>query len=426
MGDVICVVGLGYVGLPLAVLFGKKGYKTIGYDISPEKIEELKKGIDRTREVEKEDILASNLDFTSDESKIKEADFVIVCVPTPVDENKKPDLSYVRKASITAGKNIKKGAIVVYESTVYPGVTEEECLPLLEKHSGMNLGEDFKIGYSPERINPGDKEHTIEKIAKVVSGSDDEALKKISKLYSSVIEAGVFEAESIKVAEAAKVIENTQRDLNIALMNELSIIFNKMGIDTKAVLDAAGSKWNFHKYHPGLVGGHCIGIDPYYLTFKAEQLGYNPRVILAGRSINDEMYKFAVEMFLEGLNNCEKVPKKSKVLVMGITFKENTTDTRNSKVFDIISALKQKGIHVIVWDPMLGKDFVESLGFDSVESIEEAKGIDGAILAVAHDEFKRVTLNDFKSLMDRPLLVDITAIYDKKEAENKGFYYKRF
>ena len=343
----ICIVGLGYVGLPLAETFSNH-LKTIGFDIDQEKVKRLS-------ESNNED----NIEFTSDPSKIKQADFVLIAVPTPVTKFKEPDLSFVKSAAKTVGKNLKKGAIVVLESTVYPGVTEEIVKPILEEASGLKCGADFKIGYSPERINPGDDEHTLNKITKVVAGMDEETTEILADLYGLI--TNVYKAKDIKTAEAAKVIENIQRDLNIALMNELAIIFHKMGLDTKAVLEAASTKWNFHRYSPGLVGGHCIPVDPYYLVYKAKELGYHPQVILAGRAINDYMPKHVAEMAIKGLNEVGKVIKGSKVLIMGLTYKENVPDTRESPVREMVKELKEFGIEVYGYDPLLSREKLEGL-----------------------------------------------------------------
>ena len=346
----ISLVGLGYVGMPIAVAFAKK-VKVVGYDLNKQKIELYKSGIDPTNEVGDEAIKNTTVEFTSDEAMLKEAKFHIVAVPTPVHDDHTPDLAPVEGASRILGRNLTKGSIVVYESTVYPGVTEDVCVPILEKESGLKCGVDFKVGYSPERINPGDKVHRLETITKIVSGMDDESLDVIAKVYELVVEAGVYRANAIKVAEAAKVIENSQRDINIAFMNELSIIFNKMGIDTKSVLEAAGTKWNFLKFFPGLVGGHCIGVDPYYLTYKAEMMGYHSQVILAGRRINDDMGKYVAENVVKSLIKAEKAVKDAKVAILGFTFKENCPDTRNTKVFDIVKELREYGIEPVIADP---------------------------------------------------------------------------
>ena len=425
----ICVLGLGYVGLPLAVLFGKK-FNVIGFDINPQRIEELKKGYDRTGEVTTEELKAANLTFTTDPEKISEAEVIIITVPTPIDEHKIPDLGSLKLATETVGKYMKKGATVVYESTVYPGVTEEICVPILEKESGLKWKRDFHVGYSPERVNPGDKEHTIEKIVKVVAGDTPETTEFLAELYGSVIKAGIHKAPDIKTAEAAKVIENTQRDLNIALMNELSIIFNKMGIDTKAVLEAAATKWNFLRFEPGLVGGHCIGVDPYYLTFKAQAIGYHPEVILAGRRINDYMGKFVAENTVKKLIKAGKAVKKSKVLILGLTFKENISDIRNTKVIDIYNELKEYGIEVYIHDPHAYPEEAKQIyGIELLDDVDKHKPYDAIIVAVKHKCFiEEFDLTRFKSLMengDRPVLIDVKGIYDKEKAASEGFLYWR-
>ncbi|HCT84093.1 MAG: nucleotide sugar dehydrogenase [Candidatus Margulisiibacteriota bacterium] len=386
----LAVVGLGYVGLPLAVEFGKT-FDTIGFDISEKKINELKNNSDSTRELTAEDLMLTHIDYTNEAARLKEASFIVVAVPTPINESKQPDLTPVIKASTTIGKNLSKNTIIVYESTVYPGVTEDECVPILEKESGLKCGIDFKVGYSPERINPGDKEHTVTKILKVVSGQDEETLDTVANVYGAIITAGIYRAESIKVAEAAKVIENTQRDLNIALMNELAIIFNKMGISTRAVLDAAGTKWNFIKMCPGLVGGHCIGVDPYYLTHKAEMLGYHPQVILSGRKINDNMGKYVAEQTVKHLIKAGKAVKDCKVMILGFTFKENVSDIRNTRVIDVINELEEYGINVFVHDPLINKDDLKHEYNIRLYDYDEIPAVDAAILAVAHDKFSYLT-----------------------------------
>ncbi|MBW8886664.1 MAG: nucleotide sugar dehydrogenase [Fibrobacteres bacterium] len=387
----IAVVGLGYVGMPIAVYFGRV-QRVIAFDINPQRIDELKRNIDRNHDVNSEEIAKSTVDWTLDAARIKEADFVIVTVPTPVDTANRPDLTPLKKASLTVGRNLKKGAIVVYESTVYPGATEEDCVPVLEKESGMKCGVDFKVGYSPERINPGDHEHTFTRITKVVSGMDAETLDIVAETYSQVVTAGVFKASSIKVAEAAKVIENTQRDLNISLVNELSVIFHRLGIDTSDVLAAAGTKWNFLKFQPGLVGGHCIGVDPYYLTHKAEQVGYIPQVILAGRRINDSMGRFiAREMTKEllKLGNVSFDGNRPVITVLGLTFKENVSDIRNTKVVDIIAELRSFGFEVQVTDPMAyPEEAKHEYGEDPIP-LDKLKPAVAVVLAVAHDQFKK-------------------------------------
>lgn len=425
----ISLVGLGYVGMPIAVSFAKKA-EVIGFDISTEKVELYKKGIDPTKEVGDDVIKATTVDFTADEIKLKEAKFHIVAVPTPVNADHTPDLTPVESASRTVGRNLTKGSIVVFESTVYPGVTEEICIPILEKESGMKCGEDFKVGYSPERINPGDKVHRLETIVKVVSGMDEESLDIIAKVYELVVDAGVHRAESIKVAEAAKVIENSQRDINIAFMNELSIIFNKMGIDTKAVLKAAGTKWNFLNFFPGLVGGHCIGVDPYYLTYKAEQLGYHSQIILSGRRINDDMGKYVVENLIKNLIKADVPVKDAKVAILGFTFKENCPDTRNTRVIDIVNELKEYGINPMIADPEADAEEAKheyGIVFDSVDDIKE---MDAVVVAVGHDQFLRFTQEDFNKMFkegsnESKVLVDIKGILDRKEYEVAGYKYWR-
>jgi len=425
----ISLVGLGYVGMPIAVAFAKKA-DVIGFDISREKVELYKKGIDPTKEVGDDVIKETTVEFTADENKLKEAKFHIVAVPTPVNADHTPDLKPVESASRTVGRNLTKGSIVVFESTVYPGVTEEICIPILEKESGMKCGEDFKVGYSPERINPGDKVHRLETIVKVVSGMDEESLDVIAKVYELVVDAGVHRAESIKVAEAAKVIENSQRDINIAFMNELSIIFNKMGIDTKAVLKAAGTKWNFLNFHPGLVGGHCIGVDPYYLTYKAEQLGYHSQIILSGRRINDDMGKYVVENLIKNLIKADVPVKDAKVAILGFTFKENCPDTRNTRVIDIVNELKEYEINPMIADPEADVEEAKheyEIVFDSIENI---KGMDAIIVAVGHDQFLKLTQGDFNKMFkigssENKVLIDIKGILDRKEYEASGYKYWR-
>lgn len=425
----ISLVGLGYVGMPIAVSFAKK-VNVIGFDISEEKVELYKRGVDPTKEVGNDVIKETSVEFTSDELKLKEAKFHIVAVPTPVNADHTPDLKPVESASRTVGRNLTKGSIVVFESTVYPGVTEEICIPILEKESGMKCGEDFKVGYSPERINPGDKVHRLETIVKVVAGMDEESLDIIAKVYELVVDAGVHRAESIKVAEAAKVIENSQRDINIAFMNELSIIFNKMGIDTKAVLKAAGTKWNFLDFHPGLVGGHCIGVDPYYLTYKAEQLGYHSQIILSGRRINDDMGKYVVENLIKNLIKADVPVKDAKVAILGFTFKENCPDTRNTRVIDIVNELKEYGIIPMIADPEADAEEAKheyGIVFDSVEDIKE---MDAVVVAVGHDQFLKLSLEDFNRMFkvssnENRVLHDIKGILDRKEYEAAGYKYWR-
>ena len=423
----LSLVGLGYVGMPIAVEFAKRGVKVIGYDLNESKIELYKKGYDPTHEVGDEVIKNSSVEFTSDSEKLKEAKFHIVAVPTPVNDDHTPDLTPVEGAARILGQNLTKGSIVVFESTVYPGVTEDICKPILEKESGLKCGEDFKIGYSPERINPGDKEHRLNTIKKIVSGMDEETLDIVANVYSIVVDAGVHRAESIKVAEAAKVIENSQRDINIAFMNELSIIFNKMGIDTLAVLEAAGTKWNFLPFRPGLVGGHCIGVDPYYLTYKAEEVGYHSQIILSGRRINDDMGRYVAENCVKQLIQLSKPVKGARVAVLGFTFKENCPDTRNSKVFDIVKELREYGIEPVIADPQADVDEAERLYGIKMSSVSEVKDMDAVILAVAHKEFAGLSVADVDKYFkdDKKLLLDIKGVFNKKEYEEAGYRYWR-
>ena len=425
----ICIVGLGYVGLPLAVAFSEKKYKVIGFDNNFEKIEKYLQGIDPTNEVGNDKIKNSkNLDFTSDEKKISEANFIIVAVPTPVLENKSPDFKPLIRASTIIGRNMKKDSIVVYESTVYPGATEEVCLPILERESNMKCGIDFKIGYSPERVNPADKINTLTKIKKITSGMDKESSEKIAEVYGSIIEAGVHRVSSIKVAEAAKVIENSQRDINIAFINELAMIFDRIGIDTLEVLEAAGTKWNFLPYRPGLVGGHCIGVDPYYLADKANELGYHAQVILAGRRINDGMAKFVVEKTIKKLINANIRVKGADILIMGLTFKENCPDLRNSKVNDIILELKEYGVNVHVVDPMADKlEAKKEYGIE-LENLKDIKNMDAIIVAVGHKEYRNMNIKDlhkyYNEVYSKPLLIDVKSIFNKEEAEKEYDYWR--
>ncbi len=425
----ISLVGLGYVGMPIAVAFAKK-VDVIGYDLNAKKIELYKSGIDPTLEVGDDAIKNTTVEFTSDEAKLREAKFHIVAVPTPVNDDHTPDLTPVEGASRILGRNLTKGSIVVFESTVYPGVTEDVCVPILEKESGLKCGVDFKIGYSPERINPGDKVHRLETIVKIVSGMDDETLDTVAKVYELVVEAGVHRAESIKVAEAAKVIENSQRDINIAFMNELSIIFNKMGIDTKAVLEAAGTKWNFLKFFPGLVGGHCIGVDPYYLTYKAEQLGYHSQVILAGRRINDDMGKYVAENVVKKLISAGKNVKDAKVAILGFTFKENCPDTRNTRVIDIMNELGEYGITPVVADPVAdAEEGKQHYGIEFVD-ISTVKDMDAVIIAVGHTEFMNFGMNDIDAMFANgdnsgKVLVDVKGVLNRKTYTEAGYQYWR-
>ena len=422
----LSLVGLGYVGMPIAVAFAKK-IDVIGFDLNEKKIELYKSGVDPTHEVGDEAIKQSTVEFTADETRLRDAKFHIVAVPTPVNDDHTPDLTPVEGASRILGRNLVKGSVVVFESTVYPGVTEDVCVPILEKESGLKCGEDFKIGYSPERINPGDKIHRLETIKKIVSGMDEETLDCVAKVYELVVDAGVHRAESIKVAEAAKVIENSQRDINIAFMNELSIIFNKMGIDTKSVLEAAGTKWNFLKFYPGLVGGHCIGVDPYYLTYKAEMLGYHSQVILSGRRINDDMGKYVAENCVKQLIAADKSVKGAKVAILGFTFKENCPDTRNSKVFDIVKELREYGIEPLIADPQA--DAAEAKMLYGVEFVgmERIRDMDAVILAVAHSEFSSFTQADIDAFFGngKKVLLDIKGLLNRKEYEAAGYRYWR-
>lgn len=419
-GRKISVVGLGYVGLPVAVAFGRKA-ETIGFDINEGRLAELRDGHDRTNEVADEDLRAAKIVFTSDIQTLARADFHIVAVPTPVDEAHQPDLTPVVRASETVAKAIKSGDIVVYESTVYPGVTEDVCVPILERISGLVCGKDFTVGYSPERINPGDKEHTFTKILKVVSGQDEATLNVVAAVYESVVTAGVHRAASIKVAEAAKVIENTQRDLNIALMNELSLIFDRMGIDTNDVLEAAGTKWNFLKFKPGLVGGHCIGVDPYYLTHKAEMLGYHSQVILAGRRINDGMGAYVAQQTIKQLIRAGHNVCDATVTVYGLTFKENCPDLRNSKVIDVIRELESFGIKVQVTDAEAdAEEAMHEYGVKLVP-IDQLVPAQAAVLAVAHHHYVNWTAADFKrALTDRPVVIDVKGICKQAEFATAG------
>jgi UDP-N-acetyl-D-glucosamine/UDP-N-acetyl-D-galactosamine dehydrogenase len=416
----ISVVGLGYVGLPVAVAFGKSA-RTIGFDINSGRIEELKSGYDRTGEVEPEDLKQADILYTDQIEELRLADFHIVAVPTPVDDAKQPDLTPVLKASRTVGQALKRGDIVVYESTVYPGVTEDECVPILEEVSGLVCGRDFTVGYSPERINPGDKEHTFTKIKKVVSGQDAETLEIVAQVYESVVTAGVHRAATIKVAEAAKVIENTQRDLNIALMNELALIFDRLGIDTNDVLEAAGTKWNFLKFKPGLVGGHCIGVDPYYLTHKAEKIGYIPQVILSGRRINDGMAKFIAQRTVKEMIHAGHGILGSVVTVLGLTFKENCPDLRNSKVIDIIRELEEYGLTVQVNDPLAEAEEAQHEYGVSLVPFDKLEPAAAVVVAVSHADYLGLSMGQLAGLMkEHPVLIDVKGLYDRKQVQQSG------
>ncbi len=424
----LSLVGLGYVGMPIAVAFARR-IKVVGFDLNEKKIGLYKNGIDPTNEVGNEVIRNTTVEFTADPAKLGEAKFHIVAVPTPVNDDHTPDLTPVEGASRILGQNLTKGSVVVFESTVYPGVTEDICVPILEKESGLVCGVDFKIGYSPERINPGDKVHRLETIVKIVSGMDAETLDTVAKVYELVVEAGVYRAQSIKVAEAAKVIENSQRDINIAFMNELSIIFNKMGIDTRSVLEAAGTKWNFLKFYPGLVGGHCIGVDPYYLTYKAEALGYHSQIILAGRRINDDMGKYVAESLVKNLIKADIHVKGAKVAILGFTFKENCPDTRNTKVIDIYKELGEYGITPVVVDPAADAEEAKHLYGITFGLMEEVKDMDAVIVAVAHDQFLGLNKEKVNSFYHpahaKKVFMDIKGLFDRNEYLTEDFIYWR-
>lgn len=425
----IAVIGLGYVGVPVAVAFAKK-VNVIGFDINEEKIELFISGIDPTNEVGNEAIKGTTIEFTSDETRLTEARFHIVTVPTPINLDKTPNLASVKGASTVVGRNLTKGSIIVYESTVYPGVTEGICVPILEKESGLKCGIDFKVGYSPERINPSDKINTLEKIVKIVSGMDEESLKVITKVYELIIEAGVHKVSSIKVAEAAKVVENSQRDINIAFMNELAMVFDRMDIDTYEVIEAMNTKWNALKFYPGLVGGHCIGVDPYYFIYEAEKLGYHSQIILSGRKINDGMGEFVANAIIKKLIQANKSVKQSKVVILGITFKENAPDIRNSRVIDIIDKLKEYGIQQIVADPVADEREARRVYAINLVKINEIKDADCLVFAVAHDEFKKLTFEKLDRLFGNfdnkeKILIDVKSIFDKNKVERKGYSYWR-
>ena len=424
----LSLVGLGYVGMPIAVAYAKK-IKVVGYDFNAQKVELYKKGIDPTREVGNDAIKETTVEFTADPEKLRECKFHVVAVPTPVNDDHTPDLSPVEGASHTLGKYLTKGSVVVYESTVYPGVTEDICVPILEQESGLKCGVDFKVGYSPERINPGDKVHRLDTITKIVSGMDEETLDTVAKVYSLVALAGVYKAQSIKVAEAAKVIENSQRDINIAFMNELSMIFHKMGIDTKSVLEAAGTKWNFLKFFPGLVGGHCIGVDPYYLTYKAEELGYHSQIILSGRRINDDMGKYIAESLVKRLIANDIAVKNAKIAILGFTFKENCPDTRNTKVIDIYNELKEYGITPVVVDPQADADEAKRLYGIEFDSMDAVKNMDAVIMAVAHEDFKNYKPADiakfFNPAHKTKVFMDLKGIYDMNDYTAPEYDYWR-
>lgn len=425
----IAIVGLGYVGMPIAVAFAKIA-KVIGYDISEEKIKLYKQGVDPTKEVGDDCIQNTTVEFTSDEKKLQDAKFIIVAVPTPVNTDHTPDLTPVISASQIVGRNISKGSIIVYESTVYPGCTEDICVPILEKESGLKCGVDFRIGYSPERINPGDKVHRLENIRKIVSGMDKETLEEIKNVYDLVIKVGTYPVSSIKTAEAVKVVENSQRDINIAFMNELAMVFDRMGIDTNEVVDGMNTKWNALGFRPGLVGGHCIGVDPYYFTYEAEKLGYHSQIILNGRIVNDSMGAYVANAAIKEMIAAGQAPKKSKVVILGLTFKENCPDTRNSKVNDIIKQFKSYGITPTVVDPWANeRDAMCEYGVE-LKSIEDAKDADCVVVAVAHNEFKAMSLKDIKTLFkmssdEQKVLLDVKGIYNVEDLKASGMRWWR-
>lgn len=422
----IAVVGLGYVGLPLAVRLARH-FSVVGYDIQKKRIAELKEGRDRTREVSARQLRTAAVAWSSRSSDLKACRLIIVTVPTPIDDSRIPDLGHIRKAAAVIGRNLAPGSCVVFESTVYPGVTEDICVPLLERGSGLTPGRDFTVGYSPERINPGDRTHTLETITKVVSASDDETLKLLAGVYGTIVKAGIHQASSIRVAEAAKVIENTQRDLNIALMNELSIIFNRLGIDTSEVLEAAGTKWNFLPFRPGLVGGHCIGVDPYYLTFKAEMAGYHPEMILAGRRINDSMGKYVAEKTVKMLIAADKPVRGSRVALLGLTFKENIPDLRNTRVIDIIRELEDYGAEVLVHDPLADRREARTHYGIKLQPLKVLRNVHAVIVAVAHDEYRTQGLRNLAGFCNdgAPLVIDIKGLFDPGEAKALGIRYWR-
>jgi UDP-N-acetyl-D-glucosamine/UDP-N-acetyl-D-galactosamine dehydrogenase len=425
----IALIGLGYVGMPLAVAFAKR-VDVIGFDLNPNKIDLYKNGMDPTNEVGDEPIKKTTVEFTSREEKLQEAKFHIIAVPTPINNDKTPDLSPVEGASEIVGRNLTKGSIVVYESTVYPGVTEDICVPILEKESGLKCGEDFKVGYSPERINPGDKIHRLENITKIVSGMDRDSLCEIAKIYELVVEVGVHPASSIKVAEAAKVVENSQRDINIAFMNELAMVFDRMNIDTKEVIEAMNTKWNALKFSPGLVGGHCIGVDPYYFVYEAEKLGYHSQIILSGRKINDGMGEFVADAIIKKLILANKVVKQCKVVILGITFKENCPDTRNSKVKDIIERLNEYGITPIIVDPRAEPQAAKKEYGVELIPLDMINNADCLVFAVAHDEFKNIEIDQlcrlFKDIPnEEKVIIDVKSILDNHQIEELGYSYWR-
>lgn len=421
----VAVVGLGYVGLPLAVALSEY-MDVIGFDVNPRRIEELERGEDHTRETLPEELARAKIEFTSDPKSLARAAIIIIAVPTPIDAHRSPDLGPVISASEIVGANMSKGVVVVYESTVYPGLTEEICAPILERLSGLRLGVGFTIGYSPERINPGDRVHTLKTVVKVVSGSDGPTLDLLADVYGAIVSAGVHKAPTIRVAEAAKVIENTQRDLNIALMNELAIIFEKMGIDTRDVLEAAGSKWNFLPFRPGLVGGHCIGVDPYYLTFKAEELGFHPQVILAGRQVNDNMGKYVAECAVKRLIRAGSRVNGARIGILGLTFKENVPDLRNSRVVDVIGELRDYGCEVLVHDPEANADEALAVYDQKLVPLEDLHDLDALVLAVGHKYYDRLSPADIKnSLAENGIVIDVKGFFDKQALADAGVAYWR-
>lgn len=426
----MALIGLGYVGMPIAVAFAKKGIKVVGFDYNKEKIVLYKSGVDPTKEVGDEVIKSTTVDFTDDERKLQEAKFLIVAVPTPVNTDHTPDLTPVIEASKIVGRNLTKGAIVVYESTVYPGCTEDICIPIIEKESGLKCGEDFKIGYSPERINPGDKVHRLENIHKIVSGFDAESLEEIKNIYNIVIEVGTHPVSNMRTAEAVKVVENSQRDINIAFMNELAMVFDRMDIDTNEVIDGMNTKWNALGFRPGLVGGHCIGVDPYYFTYEAEKLGYHSQIILNGRIVNDSMGVYVADSAVKQMITAGQAPKKSKVVILGLTFKENCPDIRNSKVNDIIKQLNTYGIEPVVVDPWASElDAMHEYDV-SLNQLEEVKDADCVIIAVAHNEFKKLRLNDIKGMFkegndDEKVLIDVKGLYKVEDLKSSGLHFWR-
>lgn len=426
----LSLVGLGYVGMPLAVAFAAKGVKVIGYNRNQSRIDMYKAGIDPTHEVGNDVISKTTVDFTSDEKRLQEASFHIVAVPTPINQDHTPDLTPVENASAIVGRNLTKGSIVVYESTVYPGVTEDVCVPILERESNLKCGVDFKVGYSPERINPGDKLHRLENIKKIVSGMDAETLEEIRKIYDIVIEVGTYPVSDIKTAEAIKVVENSQRDINIAFMNELAMVFDKMGIDTAEVVAGMNTKWNALRFYPGLVGGHCIGVDPYYFTYEAEKLGYHSQIILAGRKVNDAMGQFVADATIKQLVLAGKKVRDAKVVILGVTFKENCPDTRNSKVMDIISRLSEYGISPVLVDPQADPAGAKKECPTELVKLESVKDADCVILAVAHNEFKKLTLQELDAMFrdvdnSEKVLVDVKSVLNKQQVEAAGYRYWR-